>query len=417
MCPRPCPRGLLAVIIIASALGHAGDLQSQPAARRVLDRDKVISLARSIAPGPRAARAEIDEARGRLIGARVLATENPVAEAVVGPRRTGSVSTTDYEVTLGVPVPLWGPRSRRIAKAEADVAERQHRGRDSARLTIGAALGAYYRVLHAEARLELAEKRVELASELRRMAEDRKRAGDVAEVEVNLARGELSRAVSETHSEKAAVDRAKAELASVLGLPSGSELDIEGELDDRSMFDRRNVRRPAAHRPDVLAAAASLRAADAEVAVADAAWWPALSVRFTYAREEEETDIFLVGLAMTLPVFERGQGARRESRARRERAAIELAGTRSQASAEAEAARLSYQASVRAVAELAVTGVPMAAANEEMARESYRAGKMDLATLLVVRREALETRREHADRLLDAALAGVDLAVATGAIP
>jgi cobalt-zinc-cadmium efflux system outer membrane protein len=50
-----------------------------------------------------------------------------------------------------------------------------------------------------------------------------------------------------------------------------------------------------------------------------------------------------------------------------------------------------------------------------MARESYRAGKMDLPAVLVVRREALDTRREYLDRLLEAALSGIDLAVATGA--
>ena len=49
-----------------------------------------------------------------------------------------------------------------------------------------------------------------------------------------------------------------------------------------------------------------------------------------------------------------------------------------------------------------------------MVRESYRAGKMDLPALLLVRRDLLETRREYLDRLLDAALAGIDLAVARG---
>jgi hypothetical protein len=45
------------------------------------------------------------------------------------------------------------------------------------------------------------------------------------------------------------------------------------------------------------------------------------------------------------------------------------------------------------------------------------AGKLDLPALLLVRAHALDARREHADRLLDAALTGIDLAVAAGSLP
>jgi len=62
-------------------------------------------------------------------------------------------------------------------------------------------------------------------------------------------------------------------------------------------------------------------------------------------------------------------------------------------------------------------GLPRQQENEALARESYRAGKINLATLLLVRREALDTRREYLERLLEAADAGVNLAAAVGALP
>ena len=43
------------------------------------------------------------------------------------------------------------------------------------------------------------------------------------------------------------------------------------------------------------------------------------------------------------------------------------------------------------------------------------AGKIDFSALLVIRRDALETRREHLDRQLEAALAAVDYWAARGA--
>ena len=62
-------------------------------------------------------------------------------------------------------------------------------------------------------------------------------------------------------------------------------------------------------------------------------------------------------------------------------------------------------------------GLPLAVQNEQMSGESYKAGKIDLSTLLLVRREALDTRRERLDRQLEAALAGVELSSAMGVTP
>jgi hypothetical protein len=59
--------------------------------------------------------------------------------------------------------------------------------------------------------------------------------------------------------------------------------------------------------------------------------------------------------------------------------------------------------------------VPLSVENAIAAAASYRAGKMELGTLLVIRREVLDTRREHLDRLLAAALAAVDLWITRGA--
>jgi cobalt-zinc-cadmium efflux system outer membrane protein len=84
------------------------------------------------------------------------------------------------------------------------------------------------------------------------------------------------------------------------------------------------------------------------------------------------------------------------------------------AAAEFEGFRGIYEQASAAAEQLGDRGLPRVRESETMARESYRAGKLDLPALLVVRRELLDARREHVDRLLDAALAGIDLAVAMG---
>ena len=83
-------------------------------------------------------------------------------------------------------------------------------------------------------------------------------------------------------------------------------------------------------------------------------------------------------------------------------------------SAEIEGTRNAYDAAVEAVRRLETDGLVLQQENESLAGESYRAGKINLSTLLQVRRDALETRREYLERLLEAADAGVELASANG---
>ena len=47
--------------------------------------------------------------------------------------------------------------------------------------------------------------------------------------------------------------------------------------------------------------------------------------------------------------------------------------------------------------------------NARLAHEGYAAGKFDLSTTLLMRRDALEARREHLDRIHGALLAGAEL--------
>jgi cobalt-zinc-cadmium efflux system outer membrane protein len=384
--------------------------------RVVLTREHVVELARRSAPTVRIAETRIAESRGRIVGARVLLPENPVVELLAGPRWADR-RTTDVEVTLAVPVQLGGRREKRIASAEAALDRDSSLARDAQRTTVGDAVAAYYRILHAQARVELGQARKALADDLLKTATDRKQAGDVAQLEVNLASAEVSRAESEVLSEQGNLARARAQLAVSLGLGSGESIDVQGRLDDRTSFDAIAANAPNTERADVTAARAEVSGAASDVSLADALRWPELSFRVGYKREDQGTDILIGGFAVSLPVFERGQGARAEARARQDRASIELGARRSVVTVEIEAARVAYRAAVDAVARLEDKGLRLAIENETMARESYRVGKIDLATLLIVRREALDTRREHLERLLEAALAGVDVSVAVGALP
>jgi cobalt-zinc-cadmium efflux system outer membrane protein len=376
---------------------------------------RVIELAGTNARDVRIATTRIAEEEGKLAGARVRALENPKLEAALGPR-IGPNTTVDVDVGVEIPFERGGKRDRRVAVARAGIQREKHAVEDARRQAITLAVGAYYRVLQAEERLRLAEERKALAEELSRVARERHQGGDAPLFDVNLAQAEMSRAKSAIESEKGTIARARAALAASLGLPSGGDLRVEGDLKDRSFFDAIPSETSPAQRSDLLVALAEVDASRAGIALAEAQARPDLAFRAGY-RHEEGTNIVQGGVSIPLPFFNPGKGPVQEARARSDRARIDAEARKAAVSSEIEGARSSYAAAAESVRLLEKDGLPRQRENEALARESYRAGKINLATLLLVRRDALDTRREYLERLLEAAEAGVELAAAVGALP
>ncbi|MEZ4404267.1 MAG: TolC family protein [Kofleriaceae bacterium] len=377
-----------------------------------LTRARVIELARESSPSVRLAGAAVEEERADLIGARIFARDNPVLEAVAGPRWADETAI-DLEATLAIPIELGGKRRKRVAAAQASIDRATAAVVVDEQEAIARALRAYYEALHAQERLALANERKKLADQLLDAANSRLAAGDVAELEVNLAATEVARAESEALAEAAEVERARGELAITLGLDSPDEALVHGALGDRTAFD---AVQPS-ERADIAAARVAVDEEEAAVVSADAARFPDFNFRVTYAREDGGTDILLAGIAVTLPLFDRGQGERASARARVRRAELELQLTEEVVATEVEVATRAYRNSVAAVVKLEEDALPLVVRNEELSVTAYTSGKADVGTVILVRREALETRREYLDRQLEAALAGVELSRALGALP
>lgn len=394
---------------LAVAVPQAGSAEPD----RVLTIEDVLELARSSAPSVQLALTDVAAARSELAGARVL-SPNPALAGAAG-RRWGEQRTAELEVSLQVPLELWGQRGARIERAERGIEVAARQADDARRLASGAVLRSFFAALHRQAIVELADERRRLSQELLDATVERRRAGDVSVFEVNLARGEVSRAESAVSAARGVHVSRRADLLRVLGLPADERSRLEGELSDRSFLPGERWGEVSA-RPDVAAAEAARRGADAGVRLADRERWPGLAVRATYGREEG-ADIATGGIVLSLPIFDRGQRARSLARVERHRAHIRQEALTRRASLEVAAAAAAHAAAEEALARLEAEAVPLAIDNEAMAREAYAAGKLDLAALLVVRREALDTRREHLDRALGAALAAVDLWVALGAPP
>ncbi|MFP5286107.1 MAG: TolC family protein, partial [Thermoanaerobaculia bacterium] len=132
---------------------------------------------------------------------------------------------------------------------------------------------------------------------------------------------------------------------------------------------------------------------------------------------EEGAELVTAGIAITLPVHNRGQEtiAVGEARAAALRQVLETA--RKAAEQEVRGTHAALARRIAAVRELERTALPALEDNESLALKSFEAGEIDLGELLLIRREILETRLSHLDRLLEAALARLELEASAGALP
>jgi len=378
----------------------------------ILTLARVIEFAAANAPDVRFSITRVAEGEARLAGAQARTRENPKMDLATGPRN-GPESSVDVEVGLEIPFELGGRREKRIAVAQAGIEREVQAAEDVRRRAVAAAVGAYYRVLHAEEVLRFARDRKTLADELVRIARERHLAGDAARFEVNLAQTEVARAENDVSSAQGRIALARTALAQTLGLSSGAELRIVGDIKERGFFDTIRSAPVPRERADLLAALADVEVSRAAVLLAEAERLPDLAFRLSYKREGND-NIAIGGITVSLPFLNPRRGPVQEARIQNQRAQIVAEVRKAAITAESEGARRAYDTAVEAVRRIEAEGLPLQQENVSLATESYRAGKINLSTLLQVRRDALDTRREYLERLLEAAETGVELASASG---
>jgi outer membrane protein, heavy metal efflux system len=398
---------LLAGVALASQAGAAPD--------GGLTLDQALARARERAPAIAAARTQIDEARARLVGASVLLHDNPTVDGAAGPHQNGDGWLTDYEVGVSQTFEVAGQRGARIAGAEAGVAHELAATDDTTRRVLHDTAAAFLRGLYAAEQLRLAEAAQGLAEETRQIAERRHRAGDIAVLDVNVAAAALARAHADVEARRAAQAAALGDLRLLLGMSAQEPLVLRGDLRDRQRFELGALLERAPERPDLQALQADGRIADADQQLGTAARWPNVGLGARYHKDQGE-NVALGGVTLSLPVFERGQGARAEAAARGRRADLALETGRREVDVEVRTAYEVYERRVAALEALERDALPGLDDNQALARRSYEAGQLSLAEFLLIRRELLGTRVEYVDRLLDAGLAGVELQASAGVL-
>ena len=402
-------RGLCAVMAGCLCLGaHAA------AGQTVLTLEGVLARARDQAGAPAVARARVAEAESGLVDVSAR-YRNPVIDGGVGPRFGTSGRTADIDLGFSQPLETSAGRRARIDGVVATVDRRRAEADTTSRGAMLDAASAFVHGLAATEQVRIAEEVVRLDRELLSATERRYAAGDVSAIDVNLARLEAARSAAMLGSAAADLTSALGRLRAILRMAPAEPLRLDGSLEPPPLVPLERLEASAQQRPEFAALEAELRAADSETQLGHALGRPELGIRAGYEREGGD-NIFLGGLTVTLPAFQRGRGLLAAGAARATRARLEIETLRAQVLADLRTAYAVTEQRTAVAEALSQAALPTVADNEELGRRSYDAGEMNLMDLLLIRRTSTETRLTVVSRRLEAALGRLEVDYLAGVI-
>lgn len=404
--------GSYAVAVCAAICVHAGVANAQVPSR-TMTYAEVLARAREQAPQIVSARLAVEETRGRLLGASLRFQTNPELEANLGNREGPDSRFTDFEIGLGQSFEPRSRRSARMAGVNAAIAQSSANVDETTREVLRLAAGAYFRALHAQERIRLLGATQELAANVYSVADRRYKAGDIAVLDVNIARASLARVRAESEAAEAMRALAVGDLKQLLRLDG--DIRVEGEFRGNGEPDLNVLLQAAAQRPELRALEAGVQEAQAEVQLGRSFSRPEYGVGVRYAREEGD-QIVLGGVTVTLPVFSRGQELQAVGSARVARLRGELDAARARVQLQVRSAFEAYSRRMAAIRVLETDAIPGLDENVTLTTRSFEVGQLGLPELLLIRREILDTRFQYLDALLEAALARIDLDASAGVL-
>jgi cobalt-zinc-cadmium efflux system outer membrane protein len=389
----------------------------EPAAQLTLEQALQAAFERS--PEVRARRAELEEARGRLLTARTYPW-NPEVSIEAAARDTPEGRGRDRGIEVSQEIEIGGQRGRRSAVAEASLAGAEARFRHEERQLAGRVALAFADAVRARELLRIEETDAALANDLLRFEEKRLEAGAATQIELNLARAAAGRSGRRVALARGSYSEARSVLAETIGLapaaapePAGDltagavELPPLGEL----------VRSALENREDLAALRNFEEASRSQVGLEKSLALPNLVVRAFQNREGSTDNIAGGGLALGIPLFNRNRGAIAAARAAAERSAAETAAGRLLVEREVATAFAAYQAASAASEGLRSQVIGNLAENLSLLQRSFEEGKISRGDLFLFRRELVDSQRDFLDATAQALQSRVRLDLAAGRFP
>jgi cobalt-zinc-cadmium efflux system outer membrane protein len=276
-------------------------------------------------------------------------------------------------------------------------------------------------------RRELSTEQLKLNRELVSIAEERFKAGDIPELELNLARVELMRAEARLMEAEREQNPLRIRIASLTGLNESDIRLSDQQTHPRPAHNARELAEKALNsRPDLLALKREQEKAAAEARLAEAEALPNLTAGLFVQWQRAKTEVGAlsdinsdtqlgVRLSMPIPVFDRNQGGRAAARARLDAADSRKLALERGITAEVDAAVSRVSAAERILAMFEQGIIPQLAENLKLTREAYRIGEVGILSVIDEQKKFFEVNDSYLSALHGrrTALAKLESAVST----
>lgn len=424
--------GLATCALVAGTLAAKPiDAQAAPPALSAGKRD---TLALSLADMQRlvlrqnlgllADRQETAIARGGMRQARALRFNPDLALQSTGKR---AASGGPFELTLTQEIEWAGQRGLRIGAADQRLSHAAAVVQNAGRLTLAEASVGFFRAVAAERRLAVTRDAFALNERLLAAVRIQLREGEISTLEANLAEIEFGRARGRVLAAQRAATSSTLEVKQLAGLGpdtpivlSDSPSVVAGELiisGTAGLQEDSLIAVALARRPDLAASDLATREAKTLVSLARREAFPNLRLGAAAERVQGEGGVRIgPAVGLSLPLFNRNQGGVAQRRALEERALLDRRATELRVRTEVVNAARAYRAATEEAAVFESSVLRPAHENAELLETAFRAGKVSLPTLLLLRNQLLDAELGYWDAWLAQREAYVQLDAATGAL-
>ncbi len=358
--------------------------------------DQLKALALEANPSLGAARAEIDVTRAETVTAR--AYPNPEFEVMGGDRNSrgamlapGSLGSIALSQRFDYP----SQRDARLRVAEAGVQAAQS-GVESFEIDLLAQIKQnFYLVIRYQGELRAAQEDLELARSIRNRVEVRVNTGEAPRYELIRADTELLSAQKNADAAVLRVSQAKARLRAQVGGRLPDEFDLQGDLAGDFVLPPLNRIREdmLARNPEIARLRADIDRYSRQLELEKLRRAPDITLKLARDRDPEY-DANRIGVAVTIPLFDRRQGPIAQASAQVGRNRLALEDRLFQLQQQLQAAYRQYELSRTQVSALETGIVREAEAALKVAEAAYRFGERGILDYLDAQRVFRAARNE-----------------------
>ncbi len=399
---------------------HAANFTNEPGGELTLA--EALTLADTHQPALLAARLDVQAAESRVTQSALM--PNPgfslEAENFGGQNELRGGDAAEYTAQLEQTLEMGGKRHKRIRVAKTG-RQLSAFDLDANRLDIRAeTVRRFVSLQGAQERLALRRESVALAEEFAQTVAARVRAGKVSPMEEDKAHILLVQQKVNLDSAQREILSARVRLSAMWGSTTPRFDRVNGDLQAiPAIPDLTDLTLCMPANPDLARWAAEIEQRKAILAQEKAARLPDVTVAGGVRRFAEiDSDAFVAGLSIPLPVFDRNQGKAREAAVILEKAEQQRLAAEVTAAAALTEAYQTLSAALHRIAALKNDVIPRSKSVFDAVQTGYNEGKFAYLDVLDARRTFFDTRAEYVETLVSGhqALASVERIIG-GALP